>query len=535
YYAGEIDKWRMSAGLITKKPKKRFVEADFVSGSLMIIKKSVIEKIGYFDESYFMYYEEVDYCYRAKKQGFKIGIDSNLIYDHFEISKNTNPKKEWYLFKNRFKFFLKYASAKQKARELIRLPKTIFEEIKKRIFYVNFFAYNFFSILNKILTFIQFIFLIRIFPPEAYGIYSLAWAHLSLFLPLIDFGSTNFGIINLPQEKKLKFLDILSFRFFLSLLVFFLTIISLFFIPYNLKVKLAILSISVVAFQTGFFGSLLIKLTNLNKAYFSSFLSFLFQFVLTFLVVVIAFLTKDILKVFFMIFICYLVYLFFIVFYLKKVDFDFRIQFSFKKFFLIVKGAFIYLLISLFARWYSRIDIFLLNFLKGEQSVGIYSSGYKFLEALMFMITAYNLSSLPIFVSFYKEKKFDLLKLKIKKDFFFLGFIGLLIGFSFYFFSDFFLSLFFKNKYLLAIPVLKIIIFNLPLILLTSIFFNFFYTIGRIRIILFLMIFQIFFNFVFNWFLIPKYSYFASAYVSVLAEIINLIVCVYFYKRFKII
>ncbi|MCS6956224.1 MAG: oligosaccharide flippase family protein [Patescibacteria group bacterium] len=532
YYAGEIDKWRMSAGLITKKPKKRFVEADFVSGSLMIIKKSVIDKIGYFDESYFMYYEEVDYCYRAKKQGFKIGIDSKFIYDHFEISKNTNPKKDWYLFKNRFKFFLKYASTKQKIRELIRLPKTIFEEIKKRIFYVNFFAYNFFSILNKILTFIQFIFLIRIFPPEAYGIYSLAWAHLSLFLPLIDFGSTNFGIINLPQQKKLKFLDILNFRFFLSLLVFFLTIISLFFIPYNLKVKLAILSISVVAFQTGFFGSLLIKLTNLNKAYFSSFLSFLFQFVLTFLVVVIAFLTKDILKVFFMIFICYLIYLFFIIFYLKKINFDFKIRFSFDKFFLIVKGAYLYLLISLFARWYSRIDIFLLNFLKGEQSVGIYSSGYKFLEALMFMITAYNLSSLPIFVSFYKEKKFDLLRLKIKKDFFFLGFIGLLIGFSFYFFSDFFLGLFFKNKYLLAIPVLKIIIFNLPLILLTSIFFNFFYTIGRIRIILFLMIFQIFFNFVFNWFLIPKYSYFASAYVSVLAEIINLIVCVYFYKRF---
>lgn len=72
YYGGMIDKWRMSGGLIDKKPNRRFCETDFVSGSLMFIKKKVIDKIGFFDESYFMYYEEVDYCYRAKKAGFKI-------------------------------------------------------------------------------------------------------------------------------------------------------------------------------------------------------------------------------------------------------------------------------------------------------------------------------------------------------------------------------------------------------------------------------------------------------------------------------
>lgn len=531
YYGGEIDRWRMSGGLIEKKPKKRFIDIDFVSGSLMIIKKKVIDKIGFFDESYFMYYEEVDYCYRAKKSGFKIGIDSKLIYDHFEISKDNNPQKNWFLFKNRFKFFLKYSSVIQKIRELIRLPKTIYEEIKKRLFYFNFFAYNLFSILNKVLTFIQFIFLIRIFPPQIYGIYSLAWAHLSMFLPLVDFGSTNYGIINLPQEKKINFSNILSFRFFLSIVVFSLTIISLFFIPYNLITKLSIFFISIVSFQTGFFGSLLIKLTNLNKVYLSSFISFIFQLILTLFVILTSIFTKDILAVFLTIFIIYFIYLIFIINFLKNIEINFKIKFSFEKFISIVKKSYIYLLISLFARWYSRIDIFALQFIKGEEAVGIYSSAYKFLEALMFMITAYNLSSLPIFVSFYKEKKLDLLRLKIKKDFIFLGFIGLLISFSFYFFSSFFLSLFFKNKYLLALPILKIIIFNLPLILLTSIFFNFFYTIGKIKIIFILMIFQIFFNGILNIIFISLYGYFASAYISVLGEVINLLVCFYYYKK----
>ncbi|GAB4219286.1 MAG: hypothetical protein Fur009_4680 [Candidatus Microgenomates bacterium] len=533
YYGGEIDKWRMSGGLIEQKPKKRFIDVDFVSGSLMIVKKKVIEKIGFFDESYFMYYEEVDYCYRAKKAGFKIGIDSQLIYDHFEISKTNNPNKDWYLFKNRIKFFLKYSNLSQKIRELIRFPKTIFEEIKKRIFYLNFFSYNFFSVLNKLLTFIQFIFLVKIFPPNIYGIYTLAWAHLSLFLPIVDFGSTNYGIINLPQQKKVNFNDLFNLRLFLSLIAFLLTILSIFIVPYNLATKLAIFFISIVNLQSGIFGSLIVRLTNLNKVYLSSLISFIFQASVTLSVIIASWLTKDILAVFLTIFVLYTFYLIYLKNFLEKIDNKLILDPNFKKSFLIIKSSLIYLLIALFARWYSRADVFLLNFMKNQEVVGIYSSAYKFLEALMFMVTAYNLSSLPIFVSFYKEKKINLIKNKVKKDFMFLGFLGLLISLSFYFFSDFFLSLFFKNKYLLAIPVLKIIIFNLPLILLTSIFFNFFYTIGKTKNILFLMIFQLIFNVAANLLLIPKYGYFASAYISLAGEMINLFVSVILYKKYE--
>jgi len=45
------------------------------------------------------------------------------------------------------------------------------------------------------------------------------------------------------------------------------------------------------------------------------------------------------------------------------------------------------------------------------------------------------------------------------------------------------------------------------------------------------MIFQLFFNFSLNWIFIPKYSYFASAYISLIGEVINLLVCLYFYKK----
>lgn len=532
YYGGALDKKRLTAGLIDKKPKERFFSVDFISGSLMLIKKQVIDMIGFFDERYFMYYEDVDFCFRARKAGFKVGIDVKYQYEHFENSKE-NPQKNKYLFFNHLRFLWRYGTLYQKLYELLRIPKTVFEEVKKRSFYLNFFSYNFFSLLSKILSFIQFIILVRIFPPSIFGIYSLSWAHLGMFLPLIDFGTTNFGIINLPQEKKINFSDVFSLRFYLSILVFTLSIFSALIIPYSLTVKMTIILVSLAAWQAGFFGSLLIRLTNQEKVYQISFISFIFQLIITSFIIFISFLFRNIIIVFLVIAISYAIYGWWCFSVLKKQEKKLIIKLDWVKFKKIISYSFIYLLVSIFARWYSRIDIFLLNFLKSEEAVGIYSSAYKFLEALMFIVTAYNLSALPMLVNFYKNKQFNLMKLKIKKDFIFLSLMGFSISFVFYLLSPIFLSFVFKNKYLLAIPILKIIIFSLPLILLTSIFFNLFYTVRKIHYVLGLMIFQFIFNFSLNWIFIPKYSYLASAYISLIGEVINLFTCFYFYQRVR--
>jgi len=45
---------------------------DWVTGAFFLIRKKVVEKIGLLDEQFFMYVEEVDYCFRAKKAGFLV-------------------------------------------------------------------------------------------------------------------------------------------------------------------------------------------------------------------------------------------------------------------------------------------------------------------------------------------------------------------------------------------------------------------------------------------------------------------------------
>ncbi|MBI2195745.1 MAG: glycosyltransferase family 2 protein [Candidatus Levybacteria bacterium] len=49
-----------------KKPR----QVDYTSGCAMLVKKDVFDKIGLFDERFFLYYEDVDFCIRAKNKGY---------------------------------------------------------------------------------------------------------------------------------------------------------------------------------------------------------------------------------------------------------------------------------------------------------------------------------------------------------------------------------------------------------------------------------------------------------------------------------
>jgi GT2 family glycosyltransferase len=44
-------------------------QVDWISGASMMIRRSVLDAIGGFDENYFLYFEETDFCFRAKKAG----------------------------------------------------------------------------------------------------------------------------------------------------------------------------------------------------------------------------------------------------------------------------------------------------------------------------------------------------------------------------------------------------------------------------------------------------------------------------------
>ncbi len=65
-------------------------ELDWVTGAFMLIRKSVIDEIGLMDEDYFMYTEDTDFCYRAKKAGWKIFFNPKWSITHFGGASSTS-------------------------------------------------------------------------------------------------------------------------------------------------------------------------------------------------------------------------------------------------------------------------------------------------------------------------------------------------------------------------------------------------------------------------------------------------------------
>jgi len=57
-------------------------EVDQVMGSFFLIRDSVLRELGPLDTDFFMYYEEVDYCLRCRRAGYKVFFESEAAVSH---------------------------------------------------------------------------------------------------------------------------------------------------------------------------------------------------------------------------------------------------------------------------------------------------------------------------------------------------------------------------------------------------------------------------------------------------------------------
>ena len=88
---------------------KEPIKVEFVTGACMLIKKEVFEKIGLLDERFFMFFEDADFCLRARKAGYSTWVVPEAqIYHKLSASVNKTPKKYQYLLKSNLKFINKH-------------------------------------------------------------------------------------------------------------------------------------------------------------------------------------------------------------------------------------------------------------------------------------------------------------------------------------------------------------------------------------------------------------------------------------------
>jgi hypothetical protein len=82
-YCGEIKWLKPELEHSILKPVTRNLKSNFyILGAAMLVSKKVFEKIGIFDERYFLYFEDADFCVRARRAGFKLAVAPDAVVYH---------------------------------------------------------------------------------------------------------------------------------------------------------------------------------------------------------------------------------------------------------------------------------------------------------------------------------------------------------------------------------------------------------------------------------------------------------------------
>jgi GT2 family glycosyltransferase len=85
-------------------------DVEQVMGAAMLVRKSVIDQVGMMDERFFIYYEEVDLCYRIKQAGWRIVHIPEAVITHLGGSSSAQipVNKRIIAMTSMLKFFRKH-------------------------------------------------------------------------------------------------------------------------------------------------------------------------------------------------------------------------------------------------------------------------------------------------------------------------------------------------------------------------------------------------------------------------------------------
>lgn len=103
---------RLLAGYVVSQPMRdQAHRCDWVSGASMMVRREVFQRIGLLDEGYFLYYEELDFCERARVAGWEVWHEPAARIVHLEgASTGINEQRRrrpGYWYASRRRFFLK--------------------------------------------------------------------------------------------------------------------------------------------------------------------------------------------------------------------------------------------------------------------------------------------------------------------------------------------------------------------------------------------------------------------------------------------
>lgn len=99
---------------------QRPFEVEIAPGSAMLVRRDVFDRIGLMDVSYFLYFEEADWCLKARNAGFSIfACPSSLVWHKVSATLGqSSPITDYYMARNQWRFIVRHWSGLVRVRIL---------------------------------------------------------------------------------------------------------------------------------------------------------------------------------------------------------------------------------------------------------------------------------------------------------------------------------------------------------------------------------------------------------------------------------
>ena len=143
--------------------KNNFIQTESVKGFAMFLNLNQFDEIGFFDENFFIYFEEIDLCKRLKNKNKRIYLDKNIEIDHIGGSSHNDAIKDemelsrnWHWMWSSFYYHKKYrgflfAFFKVFPKLISSLFKIFFYSITNNKYKRKIYFYRFSGLMNSIL------------------------------------------------------------------------------------------------------------------------------------------------------------------------------------------------------------------------------------------------------------------------------------------------------------------------------------------------------------------------------------------------
>jgi len=95
---------------------------EYVTGAAMAFRRDVLERVGFLDEEFWPgYFEDTDFCLRARKVGYEIWYTPDAVLTHVESASYTSQVSMWQAHhQGRMRFLLKHMTPSQFLREFVQ-------------------------------------------------------------------------------------------------------------------------------------------------------------------------------------------------------------------------------------------------------------------------------------------------------------------------------------------------------------------------------------------------------------------------------